>query len=336
VGRQRTDDISRNTPEWVKLQLRQEVGLGCPIADCHEPFLSWHHFDPPWCKEQHHRPEGMIALCKRHHEMADRGLFEDFQLREYKTAGLTAELVKARFEWSRLKQIVRLGGFYATARGTVELYNRGFCPLLTFNENDQGFLELSFALQDQSGQTLAEMRSNMFQAVPPQLFDIAVDTGGTKIQIRVSRSDVVLDIRTKRFTIEELTELLHADWARWIRFRDRSSESNPNFRTHQEIHKPIGPALVSSRILGGQPDRTSPVSILPTEAESTEYRDSTINDVLAHANYLKGADEYVYVLNVQNLVTYQSGVKWEVRDGFCQTNPSGAFAGWGFGCVMLK
>ena len=336
MGRQRTGDISRDPPERVKLQLRQEVGLGCPVADCHEPFLSWHHFDPPWCREHHHRPEGMIALCVRHHAMADRGNFEDSQLREYKTAGLTAELVKARFEWSRLRQLVRLGGFYATPAGTVELYNRGFCPLLTFNENDQAFLELSFALQDQSGRTLAEMRRNMFQAAPPHLFDIDVDTGGTRIRIRVTSSDVVLDIRTKKYTIEELTELLHADWTRWIRFRDRWSESSPNFRTHQVIEERIGPVLRRRRILGGQPDPASPVPILPTEEQSTEYRDSTIKSVLAHANYLKSADGYVCVLNVQNLVTYQSGVKWEVRDGFSQTDPTGDFTGWGFGSMMLK
>ena len=143
--------------------------------------------------------------------MADRGCFEDFQLHEYKTSGLSAEAVKARFEWARLKQLIRLGGFYATPKGTVQLYNNGFCPLLTFNENNQGLLELSFALQNQAGHMLAEMTNNMFQAAPPHLFDIDVNTGGTKIHIRVTKSDVVLDISTKKFTLDALTELLHED-----------------------------------------------------------------------------------------------------------------------------
>jgi hypothetical protein len=218
-------DKSRNPSEAVKLLLRQEVGLGCPVRGCHEPFLSWHHFDPPWRKDHHHRPEGMIALCVRHHMIAEGGLFEDFQLREYKASGLSAEDVKARFEWARRDQLIRLGGFYATPAGTVELYKRGYCPLLTFNKNDQGLLELTFALEDQSGRTLAEMRGNMFQAAPPQLFDIQVDARGTKIKIRVSKSEVVLDIRTRRIAIDALTDMLHNDWKRWLKFRDRGLET---------------------------------------------------------------------------------------------------------------
>ena len=72
--------ISRKPPEAVKLLLRQEVGFGCPLPYCRLPFLSFHHFDPPWHKEHHHRPEGMIALCVQHHEMADRGALDKARL----------------------------------------------------------------------------------------------------------------------------------------------------------------------------------------------------------------------------------------------------------------
>ena len=41
--------------------LRREVGFGCPV--CRSPFLTWHHFDPPYHVEEHWRHEGMIALC---------------------------------------------------------------------------------------------------------------------------------------------------------------------------------------------------------------------------------------------------------------------------------
>jgi hypothetical protein len=90
------------------------------------------------------------------------------------------------------------------------------------------------------------------------------------------------------------------------------------------------------RILGGQPDPTSPVQIAPSEAESLEYKDWAITGVMSYANQLKDADGYLYILDVQNLLTYQSGIKWEVRDGFSQTHPAGAYAGWGFGCMMLN
>jgi hypothetical protein len=58
--------MRRDPPDPVKRQLRQEVGFGCPFPDCRKPMLTFHHLDPPWRVEEHHRPEGIIALCKDH------------------------------------------------------------------------------------------------------------------------------------------------------------------------------------------------------------------------------------------------------------------------------
>ena len=55
--------MNRTPPKKVIQTLRQEVGFGCPVPNCGNPYLEWHHFDPPWSIENHHRPEGMIALC---------------------------------------------------------------------------------------------------------------------------------------------------------------------------------------------------------------------------------------------------------------------------------
>ena len=96
--------ISRKPPEAVKLLLRQEVGFGCPLPYCRLPFLSFHHFDPPWHKEHHHRPEGMIALCVQHHEMADRGALDKARLHALKKSDHSVSDVKAKFEWARSKQ----------------------------------------------------------------------------------------------------------------------------------------------------------------------------------------------------------------------------------------
>ena len=42
-------------PDLVKVTLRTEVGYGCPI--CRSPFLTWHHFDPPYSVRPHNDPE---------------------------------------------------------------------------------------------------------------------------------------------------------------------------------------------------------------------------------------------------------------------------------------
>jgi hypothetical protein len=93
---------SRDPYEWVKTALRQDVGFCCSVQDCGIPYLTWHHFDPPWRVEHHHRPEGMIALCREHADKADHGSFTDDQLRELKQEGRSrAAEVRGRFDWMR-------------------------------------------------------------------------------------------------------------------------------------------------------------------------------------------------------------------------------------------
>jgi hypothetical protein len=68
----------------IRRQLRGEVGFGCPVEGCGSPYLTWHHFDPPWREREHHDADGMFALCLQHHKEADSGAFSDSQLRSFK------------------------------------------------------------------------------------------------------------------------------------------------------------------------------------------------------------------------------------------------------------
>ncbi len=63
--------VFRTPPIAVRRQLRREVGFGCSLPGCGVPYLTWHHFDPPWRQEHYHRVEGMIALCRDHADKAD-------------------------------------------------------------------------------------------------------------------------------------------------------------------------------------------------------------------------------------------------------------------------
>lgn len=65
--------LDRTPPPDVREALRKEVGFGCPI--CRSPFLTYHHFNPPWREKEHHEPKGMIALCAKHHDSADRNTY---------------------------------------------------------------------------------------------------------------------------------------------------------------------------------------------------------------------------------------------------------------------
>jgi hypothetical protein len=330
-------EIPRDPPEEVKRQLRKEVGFGCPFSHCREPFLSFHHFDPPWAKEHHHRPEGMIALCVKHHTMADRGNWDKSQLHELKKAKCSVEDVKAKFEWARTKQLIRLGGYYTTPTGTRVLQETSFPPIVTLRESEEGLLELSFALYDQNGRKLAEMEDNMFRATPPRLFDIHVDPGGTKIKIKVSKSEVILDLWSTRVTIDQLDRMARQDWERWRSHRDRLSSENPAFRTYQHVYSPDDISHPYGRRLGGA-DLASPIGILPSESQGEEYRDGAIEGIMKYARaYLLDEEGKVPVLDYRNLVTYFGHsyfghYKFQVQKGIDLGG-----AGWGgFGCLIVR
>jgi len=84
--------MDRTPPVEVRRALRREVGFGCPVSGCANPYLEYHHFDPPWRTHEHHDPLGMIALCAEHHKKADAGAFTLSQLRALKQpTGATIE-----------------------------------------------------------------------------------------------------------------------------------------------------------------------------------------------------------------------------------------------------
>jgi hypothetical protein len=99
--------MNRNPKIDVVRQLRNEVGFGCPVYGCANPYLEYHHFDPPWHIENHHNPEGMIALCTQHHKQADGGAYTNEQLHAMKNDSAHAEEVRGQFNWLRRNRITR-------------------------------------------------------------------------------------------------------------------------------------------------------------------------------------------------------------------------------------
>lgn len=113
--------MNRKPPAAVIKELRTEVGFGCPVPGCGNPYLEWHHFDPPWSSEQHHNPQGMIALCAEHHKKADNGAFTKEQLAFLKKSRTDRSIVRGEFDWRRNKLLTVVGGnfYYETPRPLV-------------------------------------------------------------------------------------------------------------------------------------------------------------------------------------------------------------------------
>jgi hypothetical protein len=137
--------VNRTPPVEVRRVLRREVGFGCPVDGCGNPYLYWHHFDPPWSEREHHEPEGMVALCGEHHSKADAGAYTKAQLRQLKEHPYAKErAVAGRFDWLRHELLVVVGGnFYLQTSVAVQFRDQ---PAIWLSRDESGHALLNVSM----------------------------------------------------------------------------------------------------------------------------------------------------------------------------------------------
>lgn len=137
--------MNRHPPQEVIQELRREVGFLCPVQGCGNPYLTWHHYDPPWNVMHHHNPAGMIALCRMHADKADAGAYTKEQLANLKKSpNNRGEMPSGKFEWMRRKLLAVTGGnfFFDTP---VPLEHKK-AKMVWFNRDSEGNLLLNVRL----------------------------------------------------------------------------------------------------------------------------------------------------------------------------------------------
>jgi hypothetical protein len=177
-------ELSRTPPVAVRRELRREVGFGCPVSDCGNPYLEYHHFDPPWEQKHHHDPTRMIALCATHHAKAGAWTVE--QCRAMKSVPVGRPEVRGRFEWMRDDVLAVIGGgFYYETPNMVVF--RG-TPMIWFNRDDQRRLLLNFRVLTTSGQPRLRLEDNdWIIRGDPQ--DVESPPNGSKLRVRYDNGD---------------------------------------------------------------------------------------------------------------------------------------------------
>lgn len=184
--------VPRTPPIQVVRELRQEVGFRCPVDDggepCGSPYLTWHHFDPPWRDEQHHRSAGMIALCQEHHRKADAGAFTRDQLKLLKDQGARrAEAVQGRFDWMRRDYLSIVGG-NAYLRTPVVLQIGGE-PAVWFTKNQREEMLLNFDFQVPGHPPRVAIRENFWTVLPQNVRDLTCPPSGKEIRVDFANGD---------------------------------------------------------------------------------------------------------------------------------------------------
>lgn len=202
---------NRYIPVRVRRSLRREVNWGCPASDCGSPFLTYHHFAPPFRafnESTAHDPKGMIALCMAHAAQADGGVFTDSQLKELKMSPfLTGDLVAGRNQWLRYNTLLRCGSnIFLNIKRLLTVCNK---PMIWFNRNSDGYLELSMNITDNDGNPLFVMENNDWLVSGP-LNDLEAKPRGRDIVIKSRQSGFWInlgfhdeDIDALRTEIEE-------------------------------------------------------------------------------------------------------------------------------------
>jgi hypothetical protein len=187
--------LIRTPPTAVLTQLRKEVGFCCAIDDCDSPYLTWHHFDPPWRIEHHHRPEGMIALCREHADKADHGAYTNDQLRDLKQSGRhRLSKVAGKFEWRRHDLLAVVGGnFYLRVPTILQI---GARKVIWFERDEDGYQLLNFKMPSLTGRSRAQIRNN-FWTVAPDDCEVVCPPNGRVVSVQYDNGD--------RFKVEFFT-----------------------------------------------------------------------------------------------------------------------------------
>ena len=203
--------FNRTIPIVTRLQLRQEVNFGCPVENCGSPFLTYHHFDPPYrilaeMDNPSHNSKGIIALCHQHADHADGGSWTNDQLQEMKKHPfLTDSTRKARFNHKRKQVILRAGNLSLRVGDALILDDE---RIIGFQMNKNYELTLNLLLRDSTGETILQMENNDWIINTRTIIDLNCPPQGKELEIKSKDKSTNFKIRFNDYSIEELKEEL--------------------------------------------------------------------------------------------------------------------------------
>lgn len=197
--------MNRTPPATIRRKLRKEVEFACPISGCNSPYLSYHHFDPPWKEQKHHNVEGMIALCLGHHKQADAGAFTKIQLNQLKSKGKKNQTVRGGINWRREDLLIIAGSniFF----GSPTILESSTQKFIWFDKNKDGFSSINMDLFSSVGQLIFAMRDNNWITIP-NLEDVDCPPSANRLKVRSKSNHVSLDLKFFNKSYQELGDFL--------------------------------------------------------------------------------------------------------------------------------
>ncbi|MEL1217245.1 HNH endonuclease signature motif containing protein [Aeromonas caviae] len=173
-------------PKKVKEILREEVGFGCPVKDCGNPYLEYHHFDPPIHIKPHNDPKGMIALCAQHHKKADGNAYTVEQLHDFKMNRVHSKQVRGNLDWLRRDLLSIVGGnLYYETPIPVQIDGHN---LVSFSRDASGFQRLSISMLSLRAEERLIIDENSWENIGNPV-DLRSPPQGKELEIHYSNGD---------------------------------------------------------------------------------------------------------------------------------------------------
>ena len=307
----------------AKRLLRQEVAFGCPI--CRNPFLEFHHFDPPWRVRHHFDPQGVIALCRDHHAQAEGGHFTKKKLRELKASSYSVSDIKERFPWARTDYLVRIGGsFTRGCRAEISVDKE---PVVWISTGDDGLLMVSFVLRCSDGQIVARMTNNVFEVGPRPPSELKTTASANRIKIWHEAHNIAIDVSLRQLTAGEFDTKLTADRDRPAqvraqaieeteeRFQHLSREMNVDIKKHVDEMKPTrSPEVIAERVARHR--QRFGVSGMPDHMLEAHFSGDPVGHLVSGwAASAIDDDGLISFLDFENLSLYGKNRHIRIRDG---------------------
>ena len=191
-------------PNAVKKVLRSEVGFGCPVKGCGNPYLEYHHFDPPVSVKPHNDPEGMIALCAQHHKKADGGTYTIGQLHALKRDKANADLVKGNLDWLRKDLLAVVGGnFYYETPKIITIDN---IDLVSLVRDEDGYLRLNINMLSLDPEERIIIEDNSWENIGTPV-DLRSPPQGKELEVSYSNGDYLylrfIELKSKEQAIKK-------------------------------------------------------------------------------------------------------------------------------------
>lgn len=219
--------VERTPRKAIRQILRKEVNYGCPI--CGVPYLTWHHFDPPWEVEHHERPEGIIALCHNCHDKADAGRYTKDQLKDFKkNPYIKNSEISAKYDYLRRNTVCRIGDFIGyNVSSILTLHGE---RVIWFERDENGYDQLNLVIRDYLGDIILKMENNDWIIYTKNIFDIECPAQGKNLKIISKDKYTNFGLRFDDLEVEEFKKLLFSiDYNKEVvdRLLSRIRDDNP-------------------------------------------------------------------------------------------------------------